>query len=162
MTKTNKSYSSLYINIFSSFNRSYTLFWSGWLSYTTGSQWLNGSMADGDQWWLVSQGSVMELVLFNIFISDNGSGIKCVDVTKLYHQAEQWAQVNFMRFSEFKHKVMDMGCGNIHLIQAGCWRDGAEPWQKGLGCSGAWEADHEPEVCSCSPKSQLWPGIHWK
>ena len=67
----------------------------------------------------------MELVLFNIFISDNDSGIKCtlskfVDVTKLYHQAEQWAQVNFMRFSEFKHKVMDMGCGNIHLIQAGC------------------------------------------
>lgn len=84
----------------------------------------------------VSQGSVMKLVLFNDSINENDREIECplskfVDAwcsllarKVVWHperprQAEQWAQVDFMRFSESKHKVMDMGCGNIHLVQGG-------------------------------------------
>ena len=79
----------------------------------------------------VPEGSILELVLFNIFISDIDEKTKCslskfVDDTKLsdtvdmterkdaiqyiLDSLENWADVNLMRFSKVKVKV-------LHLIQ---------------------------------------------
>ena len=45
-------------------------------------------------------------------------------------------------------------------VQAG-WRVAQEqPWGKGLGGTGGAEAQHEPATCTCSPESQLYPGVH--
>ena len=71
----------------------------------------------------------MGLILFNIFINDIDSGVKCtlgkfVDNTKLWgtvdgpveqdtiqrdlDRLEQWAQVNLMRFNKSKCKVLHL------------------------------------------------------
>lgn len=72
------------------------------------------------------------LVLFNIFVSNMGSGIECTPAslpdTKLHdvvntlegrdaihrdlHRLERWAFVNFMMFNKAKHKVVHLGWGN--------------------------------------------------
>ena len=79
--------------------------------------------------------SVLGLILFSIFINDVDSVIKCTlskfaDDTKLWDvvntpegwdaiqrdldRLEQWTQVNIMKFSEVKCKVLHLGQGNIH------------------------------------------------
>ena len=77
----------------------------------------------------VPRGSVLEPILFNIFISDIDSGVKRTQlwgaVDKLWgavdtpeewgaiqrdlDRLEQWAQVNFMRFSKSKCKILHLG-----------------------------------------------------
>ena len=78
----------------------------------------------------IPQGSVLGLVLFNIFISDINSGIKCtlgkfVNNTKLCGEVntpegwnaiqrnldslEQLAQENLMRFNKSKCKILHLG-----------------------------------------------------
>jgi len=81
----------------------------------------------------VPQGSTLGLVLFNIFVSDMGSGIECIpckfaDNTKLcgavamvegrgaiqrdLDRLERWARVNLMKFNKAKCKVLHVGWGN--------------------------------------------------
>ena len=78
---------------------------------------------------------MLGLILFSIFINDVDSVIKCTlskfaDDTKLWDvvntpegwdaiqrdldRIEQWTQVNIMKFSEVKCKVLHLSQGNIH------------------------------------------------
>jgi len=66
-------------------------------------------------------------------------------------------QVNFMRFNKCASKVFCLGCGNS--VQAGGYKDGAQPFWKGLGDTGGWQLDMNQQ-CALSSESQLCSGLH--
>ncbi|GAB0193216.1 mitochondrial enolase superfamily member 1 [Grus japonensis] len=103
----------------------------------------------------VSQGSVLGLVLFNIFVGDMDNGIectlsKCADNTKLcgvvntlegrdviqrdLNRLERWARVNHMKCNKAKCKVLHMGRGNPkHQYRLGGEWSESNPEEKDLG-----------------------------
>ncbi|GAB0181993.1 cAMP-dependent protein kinase inhibitor alpha [Grus japonensis] len=86
------------------------------------SQWLNVQVETSDKW-RSSDPSVLGPALFNIFVSDMDSGIKCTlskfaADTKLCGAVNRgtltgrWGHANLMKFNKAKCKVLHMGQGN--------------------------------------------------
>jgi len=126
-------------------------------STESGGQWLNVWMEMSG----FPQDSVLGLIVFSVFIKEIDSGVKFTlrnfcDYTKLWvavdtpegwdaiqrdlHRLEQGAQVNLMKFSKSKCKILHLGQGKPHY-QYKLGDESAALLTK-TGDTRGWEAEH--------------------
>jgi len=123
----------------------------------------------------VPQGSVLGLVLLNIFAGDMDSGIECtlskfVDNTKLcgavhmlkgrdaiqreLARLERWACANFIKFNEPKCKVLPTGQGNRkHKSRLGREWTKSSPEENDLGMLGDEKLNMTQQCVLAAPKA---------